>query len=123
MCTKKFLFLFTVMFIVGMSKISFAMMCGSNSEHGEHGQAAQSNDNGHSREAMSETKFSSEKAIDAGNKICPVSGEKIDENSKTVYEYDGKIYNFCCPSCIDAFKKAPDKYIEKVDEEFKRTTE
>jgi YHS domain-containing protein len=54
---------------------------------------------------------------DVGNKICPVTDEKIDEKSKTTYEYKGKIYNFCCSGCIDEFKKEPDKYIKKVDKE------
>ncbi|HLD82427.1 MAG TPA: YHS domain-containing protein [Candidatus Omnitrophota bacterium] len=57
------------------------------------------------------------KPVEAGNKICPVSGEKIDEKSKETYEYKGKIYNFCCPACIDEFKKDPEKYIKKVEEE------
>ena len=56
-------------------------------------------------------------ALDSGNKICPVSGEKIDE--KSTYEYQGKIYNFCCSSCIEDFKKDPEKYIKKVEEELK----
>ncbi|MEK6732792.1 MAG: YHS domain-containing protein [Candidatus Omnitrophota bacterium] len=56
-------------------------------------------------------------AVDAGNKICPVTGEKIDEASKATYEFEGKIYNFCCAMCIDEFKKEPQKYIDKVDEE------
>jgi len=56
-------------------------------------------------------------AVSAGNKICPVTGEKVD--GKTTYEYQGKIYNFCCPACIDEFKKDPEKYIKKVEEELK----
>jgi YHS domain-containing protein len=52
-----------------------------------------------------------------GNKICPVTGEKIDEKTKATYEYEGKIYNFCCAMCIDTFKKDPQKYIKKVEEE------
>lgn len=63
------------------------------------------------------------KAIDAGNKICPVSGEKIDEKMKAAYEYQGKIYNFCCPACIDDFKKDPEKYIKKVNEEMLKKTD
>lgn len=59
----------------------------------------------------------SKKAVDAGNKICPVSGEKIDEKTKATYEYEGKIYNFCCPACIEIFKKDPQKYINKVEDE------
>ena len=50
-----------------------------------------------------------------GNKICPISGEKIDENMSQTYEYKGKIYNFCCPVCVEEFKKDPEKYIEKTE--------
>ncbi len=57
------------------------------------------------------------KAEVVGNKICPVSGEKIDEKMKETYEYKGKIYNFCCPMCIEEFKKDPEKYIEKMEKE------
>lgn len=55
--------------------------------------------------------------VEVGNKICPISGEKIDEKTKATYEYEGKIYNFCCAMCIDSFKKDPQKYIKKVEEE------
>jgi len=58
-----------------------------------------------------------EKTEDVGNKICPVTGEKINEATKATYEYQGKIYNFCCPVCIDEFKKDPEKFIKKVEEE------
>ncbi len=57
------------------------------------------------------------KPQDVGNKICPVSGEKINEKTKATYEYKGKIYNFCCAMCIDQFKKDPEKYIKKVEAE------
>ena len=55
--------------------------------------------------------------IEVGNKICPVTGEEIDEKTKATYEYEGKVYNFCCVMCIDTFKNDPQKYIRKVDEE------
>ena len=58
--------------------------------------------------------------VDAGNKVCPVSGDKIDEKLKATYEYEGKIYNFCCAMCIDEFKKDPEKYIKKVEEEMQK---
>lgn len=75
--------------------------------------------------APSDTKATDEvsKPQDIGNKICPVTGEKIDEKTKATYEYKGKIYDFCCPACIDEFKKDPDKYIKKVDEELKSASE
>jgi len=57
--------------------------------------------------------------VEVGNIICPVSSEKIDSATKVTYEYKGKIYNFCCPGCIDEFKKEPEKYIKKIDDENK----
>ena len=68
-------------------------------------------------ESVKETAGITPKAVDAGNKICPVGGEKIDEKMKATYEYEGKIYNFCCAMCIDDFKKDPQKYIKKIEEE------
>ncbi len=61
-------------------------------------------------------KTGSAKAIDVGNKICPVMGDKIDPKSKITYEYNGKIYHFCCPGCIEEFKKNPEKYIRIIEQ-------
>ncbi len=58
-----------------------------------------------------------------GNKICPVSGEEIDEENKATYEYNGVIYNFCSPECIEEFKKEPQKYVDKVEKELKAQAE
>ena len=82
-------------FVLQVSKPSFAMMgmCGTH-----------------------KTSSSAPKAAEeVGNKICPVSGEKITEEAKAAYEYKGKAYNFCCPACIDEFKKAPRKHIKKLE--------
>lgn len=59
------------------------------------------------------------KPQNVGNKICPVSGEKVGQQgmAPVTYEYEGKIYNFCCPGCLEEFKKDPQKYIKKVEEE------
>jgi len=56
-------------------------------------------------------------AQDVGNKICPVMGNPIVEDAKVTYEYEGKVYNFCCDSCIGEFKKDPAKYIKIIEEE------
>jgi YHS domain-containing protein len=71
-----------------------------------------------------DTKVTSEvsKPIEVGNNICPVTGEKIDEKTKATYEYEGKIYNFCCTMCIDDFKKDPQKYIKKIEDEKNSTS-
>lgn len=87
--------------ILGVSRISFAMSCdmGSGSGHGE-------------AHAATTGKGS---AVNVGNKICPVGGDTVD--GATTYEYQGKVYNFCCPMCIDAFKKNPEKYAAKAEAE------
>jgi YHS domain-containing protein len=50
--------------------------------------------------------------IPAGNKICPVSGDKADANVSVAYE--GVKYSFCCKMCTNDFKKNPRKYIEPM---------
>ena len=49
----------------------------------------------------------------AFNEVCPVSGEPVNPNSKTV-ELDDKAYGFCCNSCEPKFNADPAKYSAKV---------
>ena len=58
-------------------------------------------------------------AIQVGNKTCPVSGGPVTGSmgDKPVqYEYKGKIYNLCCPGCLEEFKKDPEKYSKIADD-------
>ncbi|GEM_PF-2256234 len=60
------------------------------------------------------------KAVEVGNKICPVSGEKIEPSKMgdpVTYEYNGKIYNLCCGMCVKDFKKDPEKYSKIAEDE------
>ena len=61
----------------------------------------------------------SDQAESAGNKgeLCPVTGEEVDAKGGIAYEYKGKVYHFCCASCIADFKKDPEKYIKKMNGE------
>lgn len=121
MLRKIFVILAAVVLVLGVGKLSFAMMCGD-SKHSSHQQMTQA-DTGDKHEASGvATPVVTKKAQDAGNKICPISGEKIDEKMKETYEYEGKVYNFCCSSCIEDFKKDPQKYIKKVEEELQTRT-
>ena len=63
------------------------------------------------------------KAVNIGNKICPVSDNPIKESMKTTVEYNGTVYNLCCPACVEPFKKDPAKYIGKVNEEIATSSE
>ena len=60
------------------------------------------------------------KAVEVGNKICPVSGEKIEKTAMgepVKIEYKGKIYNLCCGMCPKDFNKDPEKYSKIADDE------
>ena len=50
------------------------------------------------------------------NKLCPVKGNPIEENTPTV-EYNGKLYGFCCPGCDTKFAKYPEKYSKNLSED------
>lgn len=46
---------------------------------------------------------------------CPVLGGNVDKN---VYaDYQGKRIYFCCSGCDAEFKKDPEKYMKKLQEE------
>ncbi|MCQ9205877.1 MAG: TRASH domain-containing protein [Omnitrophica bacterium] len=53
-------------------------------------------------------------AIEFGNKICPVSNERLIAGEVIKYEYRGVVYNVCCKMCLKDFKKNPEKYIKKL---------
>lgn len=92
MLRRIFILFFVSLFILGLGRVSFA------------------------QNATTETAQES-KAVNVGNRICPVTGEKISQDSMATIEYQGKIYNLCCSACIEEFMKAPEKYIEKVNKE------
>lgn len=49
--------------------------------------------------------------VNTGNIICPVSGENVEDMGGGIeHEYNGKVYNLCCRSCVKVFKKDPEKY-------------
>ncbi len=64
----------------------------------------------------------SKKAIDVGNKTCPVSNELVVKNDMKdakpmIIEYKGKIYHLCCPMCVKDFKKHPEKYSKIAEDQ------
>lgn len=106
----------TIAAVVGVATITYVEMCHGN----DHNQQSAQTHTGHGPSAAIEQKTSGV-SVNVGNKVCPVSGEKVGKSGMdpVTYEYKGKIYNFCCAMCIDEFKKDPEKYIKKVDEELK----
>lgn len=47
--------------------------------------------------------------------ICPVMGGKV--NQGLFAEYQGERVYFCCPGCLDVFKRNPEKYLKKLGEQ------
>ena len=52
------------------------------------------------------------------NAKCPLMDEAIDPKVTTAYK--GKTVGFCCESCIDDFKKDPEKYMKQIAAENKK---
>jgi len=104
--------LFIGIITFGSNGLSLAMMYVEAEEN--HSAIAQADTGAHEHTPAIEAV---KEAVNVGNKICPVGGEKIEEKNKATYEYEGNIYNFCCAMCIDEFKKDPQKYIKKIEEE------
>lgn len=55
-------------------------------------------------------------AVEVGNTICPVTGNVIDMSKSIKFEYNGKIYNLCCPACISSFADDPEKFAKIAEE-------
>lgn len=50
--------------------------------------------------------------------LCPVSGDKLDEDKVALTLPGRKIY-FCCKKCVRQFKKDKAKYIKNLDQKFR----
>ena len=62
--------------------------------------------------------------IVVGNKHCPVSGGEVGRMGAPItYEYNGKVYNLCCPGCIKSFKNNPEKYSKIAQDDIKLSNE
>jgi len=46
---------------------------------------------------------------------CPVMGGK--PNPNLYADHQGQRVYFCCPACLDLFKKDPEKYMKKLKEQ------
>ena len=51
--------------------------------------------------------------VDAGNKLCPVSGDPVSGTNFVVYQ--GKRYGLCCPMCEKPFLNDPQKYLSRME--------
>lgn len=51
-------------------------------------------------------------------KYCIVSGDKFDGDmgQPVTNNYHGQQIIFCCKDCVKDFKKAPDKYLKKIQD-------
>jgi YHS domain-containing protein len=54
-------------------------------------------------------------AADSQQTRCPVMDGPVDKEQYV--DYQGKRIYFCCSSCLEEFKKDPEKYLKKMKEE------
>jgi YHS domain-containing protein len=47
--------------------------------------------------------------------VCPVMGGNI--NKGLYIDHQGQRIYFCCPACLEVFKKDPDKFLQKMKEQ------
>lgn len=48
------------------------------------------------------------------NDRCPVMGGEVDDDAPYTVTYEGKKIGLCCPGCVSAFDKNPEKYYKKA---------
>jgi len=51
------------------------------------------------------------------NTVCPVSGEPVDQ--KITYTYKNVTYALCCKTCLAKFKKDPEKFVSRLNDDGK----
>ena len=141
---KKKLFILCILALLLSLSASFAMACncgkkvdGSSHQDSTYqaqhaggcgGQSACSDDSFQLAQGTMppEGKEGEAKAVEAGNKICPVSGHPVDDGKMgeaIKYEYNGKIYNLCCKMCVKDFQKDPEKYSKIAQDEVEKVNE
>ena len=62
--------------------------------------------------ALAGAQKKTEQAVSKAQTLCPVNGGPIDR--KVHADYKGKRIYFCCASCIDTFKKDPEKVMTQM---------
>lgn len=67
----------------------------------------------HKMEKESKAKAEEDSEVVIWNAYCPVMGDEVDPETKTV-EYKGKTIGFCCGGCIKKFNKDPEKYLKNL---------
>jgi YHS domain-containing protein len=66
-------------------------------------------------EKMEKAKQDTVQTTEVKQTVCPVMGGEID---KEIYaDYNGKRIYFCCQYCLNTFKKDPEKYMKKLEDE------
>ncbi|MHB8905368.1 MAG: YHS domain-containing protein [Melioribacteraceae bacterium] len=73
------------------------------------------NESGMNQHPKSDNK-NNQASLTTWNKVCPVSGEEVDQETPTV-EYKGKVIGFCCSSCVSKFNKEPEKYLKNLSDD------
>jgi YHS domain-containing protein len=66
-------------------------------------------------EKMEKAKQDTVQTTEVTQTVCPVMGGEI--NKEVYADYNGKRVYFCCQDCLSTFKKDPEKYMKKLEDE------
>lgn len=105
---RSFMFLFVFFILAG--SIAFAQ------DHSNHNHNTHKNDSVTVKSENPEVKKEETDSTKIFNTVCPVMGDEVDPEVKTV-TYNGKVYGFCCKGCIKKFSNNPEKYAAKLSED------
>ncbi len=67
----------------------------------------------HKMEKESKTIIDKDSEAKIWNAYCPVMGDEVDPEGKTVV-YKDKTIGFCCGGCIKKFNKDPEKFLKNL---------
>lgn len=105
---RSFMFLFVLFLAAG--SVAFAQ------DHTNHNHNTHKTDSVTVKSDNPDMKKDESNSAKIFNTICPVMGEEVDPDVKTV-TYNDKVYGFCCKSCIKKFSNNPEKYAAKLSED------
>lgn len=105
---RSFIFLFV--FFLAAGSYTFAQ------DHTNHNHNTKKSDSITVKSETPEVKKDESDSTKIWNTVCPVMGDEVDPEVKTV-PYNGKVYGFCCKGCIKKFSNNPEKYAAKLSED------
>jgi YHS domain-containing protein len=114
---KLFLTIAAVLLLVSFSKAQEKQKSCGNKTKCENVQNCKNAQNCEMKQKKAEnTQNKKNENIAVVNKVCPISGEEL-ENVNVTFTYKGKTYGLCCEKCLTKVKANPEKYLANLNDD------